>query len=75
MEILPGIYIDISLSLVVGLMIKTLMVLILVFSVIMVRQASMMDRVVNLPIGNTLKKVVWAFFVLAAVLTFVVVVA
>ncbi len=75
MEIFPGVEIDLSLSMIVGLMVKTLMALLLVLSVIMVRQSSLMNRVVSLPMGNTLKVVVWVFFVMTLILTMIVVIA
>lgn len=73
MEIIPGVII--SLSMIVSLMVKISMVLILVLSLLMIRQASLMDRVVNLPIGKSLKLVVWAFFGLTLLVAVIVVLA
>jgi len=75
MEIFPGINIDISLSLIVGVMVKMCMLLLLLLSVIMIRQEVLMDRVVNLPMGNSLKTMVWVFFAMTLILTLIVVIA
>jgi len=75
MEIFPGINIDISLSLIVGIMVKMLMLILLFLSIIMVRQEALMDRVVNLPTGRSLKIVMWAFFGLTLLTTVIVVLA
>lgn len=75
MEIFPGVIIDIDLSMVVGLMVKLLMVLLVVLSLVMVRQESLMDKVVNLPMGKSLKTLVWVFFVVTLILTVIVVLA
>ena len=73
MEIVPGVVI--SFSMVVGLMVKISMGLILILSLIMIRQESLMDRVVNLPTGKSLKYVMWAFFGLTLLTTVIVVLA
>jgi len=73
MEIIPGVVI--SFSMIVSLMVKVSMVLVLVLSLIMVRQESLMDRVVNLPVGKSLKIVTWAFFGLTLLTTVIVVLA
>lgn len=73
MEIVPGVVI--SFSMVVSLMVKISMGLILVLSLIMIRQESLMDRVVNLPVGRSLKMVVWGFFGLVLLATVIVVLA
>ena len=75
MEILPGVNIDISVSLIVGVLVKMCMLLLLLLSIIMIRQEVLMDRVVNLPMGSTLKTVVWVFFVMTLILTTIVVIA
>ena len=75
MEILPGLSIDITLSSVVGLMVKILMLLLLLLSVIIVRQESLMNKVVNLPVGGNLRVLVWVFFVMTLILTVLVMVA
>ncbi|HBC45383.1 MAG: hypothetical protein UX08_C0003G0008 [Candidatus Collierbacteria bacterium GW2011_GWB1_45_35] len=73
MEIIPGVVIN--LSMIVSLMVKISMILILILSLVMVRQESLMDRVVNLPTGRSLKIVMWAFFGLTLLTTVIVVLA
>ena len=65
---------QISVSAVVGVMVKILMVLLLILSLVMVRQSSLMDRVVKLPIGGNVKLLTWSNFVLMVVLTAIVIV-
>ncbi len=74
MEILPGIELTAGLSFVVGIMVKILMVLLLLLSLILIRQDSLMARVVNIPLGRNLKMVVWTYFVLTLMLTAIVIV-
>lgn len=64
-----------SVSLVVGVMSKIMMILLVVLSLVMVRQAGLMGRVVNLPIGGNLKMLTWSFFTLLTLLTVIVVLA
>lgn len=59
----------ISLSLVVGLLVKASLVILTLLSLVTVRQAGLMDRVVSVPIGNWFKGVVWGFFWTCLVLT------
>lgn len=66
---------QISISLVVGIMAKILMVLILVMGMVMIRQTSLMDKVIKLPVGGRIKSLVWSFFVLLCLLTVIVVLA
>lgn len=73
MEIIPGI--TINLSVIVSLMVKVSMILILVLSLIIVRQESLMDRVVNLPIGKGLKLITWVFFTITLLMTVIVLLA
>jgi hypothetical protein len=73
MEIIPGV--SISLSLVVGFMVKISMVLFLIMSLIMVRQAILMDRVVSLPIGKSLKLLTWGYFLFSLFVTVIVLLA
>lgn len=73
MEIIPGIIINIST--IVGFMVKISMVLLLVMSLIMIRQESLMNNVVNLPIGKSLKFMTWAFFGLMLLTTVIVILA
>ncbi|HCQ31700.1 TPA: hypothetical protein DIU27_04960 [Candidatus Collierbacteria bacterium] len=70
MEIIPGI--TISLSMIVSFMVKISMVLFLILSLIMVRQESLMDRVVNLPIGKSLKILTWGYFLFSLFVTVIV---
>ena len=73
MEIIPGV--SISLSMIVGFMVKISMVLFLIMSLIMVRQASLMDRVVSLPIGKSLKLLTWGYFLFSLFVTVIVLLA
>ena len=59
----------ISLSLIVGLMIKGCVVILSSLFWVMVRQASLMDRVVTVPVGNWFKMVAWGFFLVSLILT------
>lgn len=58
-----------GLSLVVGLFVKGLLVLMTLLALVTVRQASLMDKVVNVPIGNWFKTVAWGFFLVSLILT------
>lgn len=73
MEIIPGV--TISLNLIIGIMVKVAMLLLLILSLIMVRQESLMDRVVNFSIGGSLKILVWLFCGLSLLFTVIVIVA
>lgn len=73
MEIIPGL--TISVSMIVGWMVKISMVLVLILGLIMIRQESLMDRVLNMPIGKSLKVFVWAYFLVALMVTVVVLLA
>ncbi|OGD72697.1 hypothetical protein A3K29_00940 [Candidatus Collierbacteria bacterium RIFOXYB2_FULL_46_14] len=73
MEIIPGV--TISLSMIVGLMVKVSMILFLILSLIMVRQESLMDKVVNLPIGKSLKVLTWGYFLFSLFVTVIVLLA
>lgn len=59
----------ISLSLVVGLLVKASLVILTLLSLVTVRQAGLMDRVVSVPIGNWFGGVAWGFFWTCLVLT------
>ena len=74
MEILPGVNLNIGLNFIIGVMVKILMIFLLILSLIMVRQESLMDKVVNIPLGRNFKMVVWSFFVLTLMLTAIVIV-
>jgi len=67
MEFVPGI--DIGLSEVVGVMVKALLVLITLLSLIIVRQVSLMHKVVSVHVGGNIKIVAFSFFVISLVLT------
>jgi len=60
---------SLSLSLVVGLFVKGLLVIMTLLSLVTVRQASLMDKVVNVPIGNWFKSITWIFFFVCLILT------
>jgi hypothetical protein len=66
---------QITVSLIVGIMAKITMVLLLVMSLVMLRQTTLMDRVVKLPIGSSIKMLIWGFFGLVLLLTVIVVLA
>lgn len=74
MEILPGVNLNIGINFVVGIMVKILMVLLLLLSLILIRQDSLMDKVVNIPLGRNFKMIVWTYFVLTLMLTAIVLV-
>ena len=59
----------INLSLVVGLLVKASLVLLTLLSLVTVRQTSLMDKVVSVPIGNWFKGIAWGFFWTCLVLT------
>ena len=59
----------INLSLVVGLLVKASLVLLTLLSLVTVRQASLMDKGVSVPIGNWFKGIAWGFFWTCLVLT------
>lgn len=73
MEIIPGV--TISLSMIVGFMVKTSMLLLTLLGIIMVRQASLMDKVVNLPVGKSLKLSAWIYFFISLLVTVIVLLA
>ncbi len=73
MEIFPGITIEGGLSLVVGVMIKILMVILLLLSLLLVKQDELMSRVVNVEVGRGLKLFVWGYFLVVLGLTAIVV--
>ena len=55
---------SISLSLIVGFMIKACLVILTTLSL-----ASLMDRVVTVSVGNWFKMVAWGFFLVSLILT------
>lgn len=66
---------QITLSMIVGIMIKVLMFLLLIMTGVMTRQVKLMDRVIKLPVGANVKTLVWSVFILMIVLTVIVVLA
>ncbi len=59
----------ISLSLIVGILVKASLVILTLLSLVTVRQASLMDKVVNVPVGNWFKGIAWGFFWTCLILT------
>lgn len=66
---------QITVSMIVGVMIKILMGLLTVMVVVMTRQVALMDRVVKLPVGGSIKALVWSVLILMVLLTAIVVLA
>jgi len=66
---------QITVSLVVGIMAKITMVLLLVMSLVMLRQTALMDKVIKLPVGGSIRTFIWSFFALVLLLTVIVVLA
>lgn len=60
---------DAGLNLIVSLFIKALMIILTLLSLITLRQAGLMNRVVNVPIGGWFKGLASAFFWIVLVLT------
>ncbi len=58
-----------SLNIVVGIAIKVLMGMLTLLTLIAVRQTSLMDKVVTVPVGNWFKIVAWGFFFVSLILT------
>ncbi len=67
--------IQISISMIIGIMAKILMIMILVMSLVMLRQTALMDKVIKLPVGGSIKTLIWSFFGLLLLLTVIVVLA
>lgn len=65
----------ITVSMIVGVMIKILIGLLTVMAVVMTRQVALMDRVVKLPVGGSIKALVWSVLILMVLLTAIVVLA
>lgn len=74
MEIIPGLDLSFGLNFVIGIMVKILMIFLLLLSIIMIRQDTLMEKVVNIPLGRSFKMVIWTYFVLTLLLTAIVVV-
>ena len=62
-----------GINMVMGIMIKILMILITVVSLIVVRQTSLMNKVVDVPVGGNFRLVAWLFFWACLILTGIVV--
>ncbi|PIR99346.1 hypothetical protein COT86_04515 [Candidatus Collierbacteria bacterium CG10_big_fil_rev_8_21_14_0_10_43_36] len=60
---------------IVSFMVKISMILFLILSIIMVRQESLMDKVVNLPIGKSLKILTWGYFLFSFFVTVIILLA
>ncbi len=59
---------------IVSTMVTISLLLLCVLSLIMVRQAGLMNKVVNYPIGGSLKVLVWGFCILCIAITGIVIV-
>ena len=68
---IPGI--EIGLSQIVGVMVKVLMVLISLLFLIIMRQVSLMDKVVSVTVGGNIKMTALLFFVISLALTGIVI--
>ena len=64
---------DTGVNLIMGILVKILFGLVTVMALLMMKQASLMNRVVNIQVGNWFKGIVGAFFVLCLILTALVV--
>lgn len=60
---------QIGLSIIVGVAVKILMGMLTLLTLIAVRQTSLMDKVVTVPVGNWFKTVAWGFFFVSLILT------
>lgn len=67
MEIIPGV--NISVDMILNIMVEITFVMLCVLSLIMVRQESLMDRVVSYSIGGSLKFMVMGFAFLCLLFT------
>ncbi|HOX96406.1 MAG TPA: hypothetical protein PLI45_03410 [Candidatus Woesebacteria bacterium] len=66
---------QITVSSIVGVLVKLMMLLLLTLSAVMVRQCILMNRVVKLPIGGSVRLLTWSYFVLMLFLTAIVILA
>ncbi len=64
---------NITFDSIVSLLVSISLVLLSILSLIMVRQAGLMNRVVNYPIGGSLKVLVWGFAFTCLLITVIVV--
>ncbi len=66
---------QITIDKVVSFLVGLSLVLLCILSLIMVRQAGLMNRVVNYPIGGSLKTLVWGFAFICLLITVIVILA
>jgi hypothetical protein len=71
MEELIGI--NLTFDLIVGWLINISLLLLTLLALIMVRQAGLMNRVVNYPIGGSLKTLVWGYAFICMLITVIVI--
>lgn len=64
---------NITFDSIVNFMVTISLVLLCILSLIMVRQAGLMNRVVNYPIGGSLKALVWGFAFTCLLITVIVI--
>jgi len=67
MELIPGLTLNVSFL--VGIMVDITMVMLIIFSIVMIRQESLMDKVVSFSIGGSLKLLTWGFFTMTLIMT------
>lgn len=60
-------------NLITGVLVKILFGLVTIMAILMMKQVSLMDRVVNIPVGGWFKGITRAFFILCLILTVLVV--
>lgn len=64
---------NITFDSIVSLLVSVSLILLSILSLIMVRQAGLMNRVVNYPIGGSLKVLVWGFAFTCLLITVIVI--
>lgn len=65
---------NITFDLIVSFLVNLSLILLSILSLIMVRQAGLMNRVVNYPIGGSLKVLVWGFAFTCLFITVIVII-
>lgn len=65
---------NITFDSIVSLLVNVSLILLSILSLIMVRQAGLMNRVVNYPIGGSLKVLVWGFAFTCLLITVIVII-
>ena len=73
-EQLLGFLSNVTLSMVVAVLVKVILLMIVLLALLVVRQVSMMNKVVSVPIANWFQFVAWGYFLFAIVLTAIVMV-